>query len=150
MLKIAIGTDHRGYYHKNVIQQGVSLELKHIEWLDVGCFSKERTDYPHYAFEVVELIKNKKADLGILLCGTGIGMAIAANRFEGLFAGVVWDAVTAQRAKEEDNVNILTLPADFLTPEQAVQLVMIWLNAQFKGDRYQKRIEMINKWSGLK
>jgi ribose 5-phosphate isomerase B len=149
MLKIAIGTDHRGYDHKNVIQQGVSLEQKHIEWLDVGCFSKERTDYPHYAFEVVELIKNKKADLGILLCGTGIGMAMAANRFEGMRAGVVWDVVTAQRAKEEDNVNILTLPADFLTPEQAVQLVMIWLNAQFKGDRYQKRIEMINKWSGL-
>jgi len=149
MLKIAIGTDHRGYDHKNVIQNAVTIELQPIEWLDVGCFSIERTDYPHYAFEVVELLKNKKADIGILLCGTGIGMAIAANRFAGMRAGVVWNDITAQRAKEEDDVNILTLPADFLTPEQAVQLVMIWLNGQFKGDRYQKRIEMINKWSGL-
>ena len=149
MLKIAIGTDHRGFDHKNVIQNGVSNDAKHIEWIDVGCFSKERTDYPQYALEVVKLIQDKKADIGILLCGTGIGMAVAANRFEGMFAGVVWDKETAQRAKEEDNINILVLPADFITPEQAVQLVMLWLDAQFKGGRYQQRIEMINKWSGL-
>ncbi|CAN5203019.1 ribose 5-phosphate isomerase B [soil metagenome] len=149
MLKIVIGTDHRGFDHKNVIQNAVSIDMQPIEWIDVGCFSKERTDYPHYAFDVVQMIKNKKADIGILLCGTGVGMAIAANRFEGMRAGVAWDAITAQRCKEEDNVNILTLPADFITPEQAVQLVLIWLNAQFKGGRYQQRIEMIDKWSGL-
>lgn len=149
MLRIAIGTDHRGFEHKNVIQNGVSLEQKHIEWIDVGCFSTERTDYPHFAFDVVQLMKDKKADLGILLCGTGVGMAIAANRFEGMRAGVVWNEITAQRAKEEDNVNILTLPADYITPEQAVKLVIVWLNAQFKEGRYQERIEMINKWSGL-
>lgn len=148
MLKIAIGTDHRGFDHKNIIQSGVSLESKHIEWIDVGCYSKERTDYPHYAFDVVQLIKDKKVDLGILLCGTGVGMAIAANRFAGMRAGVVWNEITAQRAKEEDDVNILTIPADFMTPEQAVKLVMIWLDAQFKGGRYQERIEMINKWNG--
>lgn len=149
MLKIVIATDHRGFEHKNVIQNGVSLEQKHIEWIDVGCFSKERTDYPPYAFEAVQLIKNKKADLGILICGTGIGMAIAANRFAGMRAGVVWDEDTAQRAKEEDNVNILTLPADYITPEQAVKLVMIWLNTQFRGGRYLQRLQMIDKWSGL-
>lgn len=148
MLKVAIGTDHRGFEHKNVIQAGVSLELKHIEWIDVGCYSSERTDYPHFAFDVVQLIEEKKADVGILLCGTGIGMAIAANRFAGMRAGVAWNEITAQRAKEEDDVNILTLPADYLTPEKAIELVMIWLNAQFKGGRYQQRIEMINKWNG--
>jgi ribose 5-phosphate isomerase B len=149
MLKIAIGTDHRGFDHKNVIQNGVSNDVRHIEWIDVGCFSKERTDYPHYALEVVKLIQDKKADVGILLCGTGIGMAVAANRFEGMFAGVVWNTQTAQRAKEEDNINILVLPADYITAQQAVQLVMIWLDTQFKGGRYQERIEMIDKWKGL-
>lgn len=149
MLKIAIGTDHRGFEHKNVIQNGVSIEQKHIEWIDVGCYSTQRVDYPHFAFDVVELMKTKKADLGILLCGTGVGMAIAANRFAGMRAGVVWDKDTAQRAKEEDDVNILVLPADFLTPEQAVQLVLVWLNAQFKGGRYAQRLQMIDTWSGL-
>lgn len=149
MLKIAIGTDHRGFDHKNVIQNGVSIDVKHVDWIDVGCFSKERTDYPQYALEVVRLIQAKKVDLGILLCGTGIGMAIAANRFANMHAGVVWNEETAQRAKEEDDVNILVLPADYIIPEQAIKLVMIWLNAHFKGGRYQQRLQMIDKWSGL-
>ena len=82
MLKIAVGTDHRGFEHKNVIQNGVSIEQKHIEWIDVGCYSQQRTDYPHYAFDVVRLMQDKKADLGILLCGTGVGMAIAAKKYQ--------------------------------------------------------------------
>ncbi len=150
MLKIAIGSDHRGYMHKAVIQQGVSLEIKPIEWIDVGCFSKERTDYPPFAFEVVQAMLTKKADLGILLCGSGVGMAIAANRFDKIYAAVVWDKQTAARAKEEDNANVLSIAADYVTPEQAVEMVIVWLNAQFLGDRYQKRIAMIDKWGGLK
>ncbi len=107
MLTIAIGADHRGYEHKNVIQKGVSLDTTRIEWIDVGCFSKKRTDYPQFAFDVVQAIKSGKADCGILLCGTGVGMAIAANRFDKIYAAVVWDDITAARAKEEDNANIL-------------------------------------------
>lgn len=149
MLKIAIGSDHRGYIYKAVIQQGVSLETKRIEWIDVGCFSQERTDYPIFAYEVVQAIKTGKADRGILLCGSGIGMAVAANRFSKIYAAVVWDTLTAARAKEEDNANVLSLPTDFITPEQSVEMVIVWLNAQFLGDRYQKRIEMIDTWGGL-
>lgn len=150
MLKIAIGSDHRGYTHKAVIQQAVTLEIKRIEWIDVGCFSAERTDYPPFAYDVVQAIITKKADVGILLCGSGIGMVIAANRFDKIYAGLAWDKQTAARAKEEDNVNVLSLPADYITPEQAVEMVIVWLNAQFLGDRYQKRIAMIDKWGGLK
>jgi ribose 5-phosphate isomerase B len=150
MLKIAIGSDHRGYLHKAVIQQGVTFETKRIEWIDVGCFSAERTDYPPFAYDVVQAMKSKRADVGILLCGSGVGMAIAANRFDTIYAAVVWDKQTAARSKEEDNANILSLPADYITPEQAVEMVIVWLNAEFLGDRYQKRLEMINKWGGLK
>lgn len=149
MLKIVIGTDHHGFDHKNVIQAGVNIEEKHIEWIDVGCYSHQRTDYPQYALDAVRLMQDKKADLGILLCGTGVGMAIAANRFAGMRAGVVWDERTAQRAKEEDDINILVLPADFISPEHAVRLVIVWLNAQFKAGRYLDRLHMIDACSGL-
>lgn len=150
MLRIAIGSDHRGYIHKAVIQQGVSIETKRIEWIDVGCFTAERTDYPPFAYDVVQAMKTKRADLGILLCGSGVGMAIAANRFDKIYAALVWDKLTAARSKEEDNANILSLPADYVTPEQSVEIVIEWLNAEFLGDRYKKRLEMIDKWGGLK
>jgi len=149
MPKIAIGSDHRGFEHKAVIQQAVSLELEKIEWIDVGCFSKERCDYPPFAREVVATMRAGKADQGILLCGSGNGMQIAANRFKGIYAAMAWNEVTAARAREEDKANILSLPADYLTPQEAVKLVIVWLNAQFLGDRYQKRIEMIDSWGGL-
>jgi ribose 5-phosphate isomerase B len=150
MLKIAIGSDHRGYTHKAVIQQAVTIETKRIEWIDVGCFSPERTDYPPFAYDVVQAMKMKKADLGILLCGSGVGMAMAANRFEKIYAAIAWDVVTAARSKEEDKSNILSLPVDYITAEQAVEMVIAWLNAEFLGGRYQKRIEMIDAWGGLK
>ena len=77
-------------------------------------------------------------------------MAIAANRFEKIYAALVWNEATAYRAKEEDNANILVLPADYITPEQSVMLVIAWLNAQFLDNRYEKRIEIIDSWGGLK
>jgi ribose 5-phosphate isomerase B len=149
MLTIAIGSDHRGYEHKAVIQQGVTIETKRIEWIDVGCFSATRTDYPPYAHAVTRAMITGKAQLGVLLCGTGVGMTVAANRFNGIYAALVWNVQTAARSKEEDNANVLSLPADYITPEQAVEMVIIWLNAQFLDDRYESRIEMIDKWGGL-
>jgi ribose 5-phosphate isomerase B len=150
MLKIALGADHRGYLHKAVIQQAVTVEEKKIEWIDVGTFSQDRTDYPPFAAEVARLVQTKSVQCGILLCGSGAGMAIAANRFEKIYAALVWNEATAYRAKEEDNANILVLPADYITPEQSVMLVIAWLNAQFLDNRYEKRIEIIDSWGGLK
>ena len=72
------------------------------------------------------------------------------NRFEKIYAALVWDMQMATRAKEEDNANILSLPADYITPEQAIEIVIVWLNAEFLGGRYQKRIAMIDNWGGLK
>lgn len=149
MLRIAIGSDHRGFEHKTVIQQAVTIDEKRIEWLDVGCFTAERCDYPPFAQYVAQEIKAGKAQLGILLCGSGVGMAIAANRFNHIYAALVWDKVTAQRSKEEDNANILVIPADYMTPQESAEAVIAWLNAEFRDERYEKRLNIIDSWGGL-
>lgn len=149
MLKIAIGADHRGYEQKSIIQHGVTLDTRRIDWIDVGCFNAERTDYPPFAYDVVMSIKSGRAELGILLCGTGAGMAIAANRFAKIYAALAWDVQTAIRAREEDNANVLVLPSDYISAELAIEMVDAWLNAKFLDNRYEKRVEMIDSWNGL-
>ena len=141
-MKISIGTDHRGYDQKN----GIIKNITDNEWIDVGCFSHERCDYPEFAKLVVDLVREKKTDLGVLLCGSGIGMSIAANRFKGIYAGLVWSAEVAIKAREDDNVNILVLPSDFIADEQSILIVRAWLQAEFKGGRYQKRLAMIDEF----
>lgn len=149
MLKIAIGADHRGYEQKTIIQQAVTLDTRRIEWTDVGAFSKKRTDYPPFAYDVVEAMRSGRAELGVLLCGSGAGMAIAANRFAKIYAALAWNVETARRAREEDFANILVLPSDYITDQQAVEMVIAWLSAPFLDERYEKRIEMIDEWKGL-
>lgn len=140
---IAIGADHRGFALKAHIKQYV-VPHESIAWIDVGTATKERTDYPPYAKSVVDALKNEEAQWGILICASGIGMAIAANRFTGMRAGVAWNSQIATMCKEDDNVNILVLPSDFVSPEQAVIIIEHWLSARFKGGRYQERITMID------
>lgn len=141
---IAIGADHRGYEIKKYIIEHAKLGNDTITWIDEGTYSSERTDYPIYAEKVVHAMKSGKADRGVLLCGSGVGIAIAANRHEGVYAGVVWNEETARLAKEDDNVNVLVLPANFIDDQQAVELIERWLSAIFKGGRYQERISMID------
>ena len=117
-----------------------------IAWIDVGTDNQDRTDYPLFAEKVIKTIQSGEAQLGILLCGTGIGMAIAANRFKNMRAGVVWNEAIARRVKEEDNVNVLVLPSDFVDNELAVKICNAWLAATFKGGRYQERLDMINQF----
>lgn len=139
-MMISIGADHRGYDLKAKIIE----HFKDIKWIDVGTNSKERTDYPIYAKKVCNNILEKRSDLGILLCGSGIGVGIAANRFKGIYAGVCWNAEIAIFAKADDNINVLVLPADFMGPEQAFLSIKIWLETEFKNGHYQKRLDMID------
>lgn len=141
--RIALGTDHRGYELKNLIKDFANIGQHRIEWIDVGTNSPERTDYPIYAIRVVELIKNKEADLGVVFCGSGIGMAIAANRFSGIYSGVAWNESIARSAREDDDVNILSLPADYLTIREVPDIIQAWLSAEFKQGRYQQRLDML-------
>ena len=139
-MKIAIGADHHGFVGKEFIKE----QITDVEWLDMGTFNEERTDYPIFAKKVSEALLSGQAQQGVLLCGTGIGMAIVANRFPGIYAGLAWNEEIARLAKEDDNVNVLVLPADFVLLEQMVVMVKAWQAAQFNEGRYAKRIAMID------
>ncbi len=140
-MKIAIGTDHRGFLHKEFITQ----HMHSIEWVDVGTYNTERTDYPIFADKVVDLILTGAVSAGVLLCASGGGMAIAANRYKHIYAVVAWNDEIAKQSKLEDNANILVIPSDFVSCEQAVNMIDLWLAQEFKGGRYAERIKMIDK-----
>jgi ribose 5-phosphate isomerase B len=139
-MKIAIGADHRGFLHKNFIKQHMPL----IEWIDVGTFNQERTDYPIFSDKVVNLLITHTVDVGVLICGSGGGMAVAANRQKNIYAVVAWNDEVARRCKQEDNANVLVLPSDFISCEEAVVIINQWLAQKFKEGRYASRIAMID------
>ncbi|TET06231.1 RpiB/LacA/LacB family sugar-phosphate isomerase [Candidatus Dependentiae bacterium] len=145
---IAIGNDHHGFEQKRIIKEQLQLPHYTIEWLDAGSFSTERVDYPSYGIAVARALCKGQAQYGILLCGTGVGMAIVTNRFKGIYAALAWNEELAQKSKEDDNANILVIPSDYVTNEQVVSMITAWLSAPFKGGRYQDRITMIDKLGG--
>jgi ribose 5-phosphate isomerase B len=143
-IRIVLGADHRGYALKEFLKQQQTIAHYTISWFDVGTHSQERTDYPLFAQSACKVMLEGIADYGILLCGTGVGMAIAANRFKGIYAGLVWNTEIARLSKEDDNTNILVLPSDYMHNEQALEILHVWLKAEFKQGRYQERITMID------
>ena len=142
-MKIVIGADHRGFAQKKIILDFFAREQQHT-FIDVGTMNDERTDYPIYAQKAVALLQAKMADVAILLCGSGIGMAIAANRFPHILAGVAWNQEVARVARAHDNVNVLVIPSDFVADDQLIKIVEAWLYAEFLGGRYAARLEMID------
>ena len=144
-MKIAIGADHRGFEHKDYIQK----ELHEQEWIDVGAFNDERSDYPEFAKLVAPLVAKGEVDFGVLICGSGVGMAIVANRFARVYAALAWDVSSARLSREHDKSNILVIPSDFVSKEQSVQMIKQWLSAVFRQGRYQERIDMIDVLGGL-
>jgi len=139
-MRIAIGADHRGYRHKELIKN----KFKEISWLDVGASNARRSDYPIFAQAVCELLNKDSADRGILLCGSGIGMAIAANRYREIYAGVAWNPDVAVHARRQDDINVLVIPSDFVSSRTLVPIVKAWLKTKFSGARYQERLDMID------
>lgn len=143
-IKIAIGADHRGFFLKEKLRKLAMIDRYQLYWIDGGAHSDKRTDYPQYARVVTDMISNKEVDRGILLCGTGIGMGIAANRKKGMFAAVAWNESIAQRSKEEENANVLVIPADYVSWEKAQLIVQQWLLADFRKERYAERLQQID------
>ncbi len=143
-MKISIGSDHRGVSLKARIIE----ELSHITWRDVGTKNTERTDYPIYADKVVHDVKDDSSDFGILICGSGVGMAVAANREKGIYAALCWSPEIARVAYQDDGVNVLALSSDYLSPEEnlAITRAIIeqWTKKSFKGGRYADRLEMLD------
>ncbi len=142
-MKIAIGADHGGYSLKEVLKKHL-LDNGH-EVLDVGTHDTESCNYPVYAEKVAYAVKDGDAALGVLVCGTGIGMSIAANKVKGIRAAAVSDCFTAQATREHNDSNILCLGERTVGPGLAMRIVDTWLNAAFAGGRHQVRVEMIGE-----
>lgn len=143
-MKIALGTDHRGFVLKELLKKNAYIAGKEITWIDCGAYDATRSDYPVFVSKVCAALDSKSADYGILLCGSGVGMSIAANRHPGIFAALAWNPDVARQCKEDDNANVLVLPADFISENQMMAMIAAWLGATFKGGRYQERIKMID------
>ena len=140
---IAIASDHGGYKLKEEIKK--YLEEIGVEYKDFGTHSEERTDYPIYAKEVANAIVKKEADKGILICKSGCGMAIVANKFKGIRAGLVMSEEEARFGKADDDINVITISGNNTTISEAIKIIRMWIATEFKGGRYGERIEMINK-----
>lgn len=139
-MRIAIGSDHRGIQLKAKLLQHLSQNGH--ETFDAGAFTEQAVDYPDVASEVSRRVVSGSADRGILICGTGIGMAITANKFPQIRAAICLDEVTAETCRRHNDVNVLCLPGD-LAGERAVRIVEIWLTTAFEGGRHGRRVEKI-------
>ncbi len=140
-MKIALGADHAGFELKNHIKQ--HLEQKGIEVRDEGTNSGDSVDYPDYARLVAHDVAEKRADMGILVCGSGIGMAISANKVPGIRAANVSSEYEAQMSREHNAANVLALGARILNTGQTLAIVDKWLATAFAGGRHERRVEKI-------
>ncbi|HTG50360.1 MAG TPA: ribose 5-phosphate isomerase B [Gemmatimonadales bacterium] len=140
---IPVGADHAGY----ALKERLVSELRRLgyEPLDLGTHSTESTDYPEYAHEVAARVEHHDAERGVLLCGTGVGMAYAANRHPGVRAAVAWSPEVARLAREHNDANVLVLPARFVSPEDGLEILRTWLGTEFAGGRHARRIAKIDR-----
>lgn len=141
-MKIAIGADHGGYSLKEILKQHLLERGLKVE--DFGAFDTQSCHYPVYAEKVARAVAAKEAELGLLVCGTGIGMSIAANKVKGIRAAAVSDCFTAQATREHNDSNILCLGERTVGPGLAMRIVDTWLDASFLGGRHQTRVDMIS------
>jgi len=142
-MKIAIGCDHVGFILKDEIKN--HLKDQGIEIIDKGTYSTERTDYPLYGKAVAEAIQKGDADLGILICGTGVGISITANKLRGIRAVVCSEPYSARLSRQHNDTNILAFGARVVGSGLAKMIVDNWLAGEFEGERHQRRIDLISQ-----
>jgi len=142
-MKIALGADHAGFELKDKIKQHLSEQG--IEVQDEGTNTADSVDYPDFARKVAETVADQRATLGVLVCGTGIGMAISANKVPGIRAANCDTVFEAQMSREHNDANVLALGARILKPEAAMEIVDSWIKTNFAGGRHQRRVEKIHE-----
>ncbi|MEF3255753.1 MAG: ribose 5-phosphate isomerase B [Deferribacterales bacterium] len=142
-MKLCLASDHGGFELKNLIVN--YLSKKGLDILDLGTDSIDSVDYPDFALKAVDAILNKKADRGVIMCGTGIGISITANRFPGIRAALCWDPFTAKLSRQHNDANILVMGGRIIGPELAKEIVEIWLFTEFDGGRHERRIKKIDE-----
>lgn len=140
-MRIAIGSDHAGFRLKEQIID--HLRVKDSTVLDEGTHSEESTDYPSYAHAVAKDVQEGKADLGIVICGSGNGVNITANKHKEIRSALAWNAEVARLARQHNNANVLALPARFIDATEASTIVDAFLESSFEGGRHQRRVSAI-------
>ena len=141
MASVALGADHAGWELKEALKAWLIDQGHQI--LDFGTHSPDSVDYPDYAAQVAEAVAADKVETGVLVCGTGIGMAIAANKVPGVRAATCSDLYTARMSREHNDANVLALGGRLLAPDAAVEIVATWLATAFQGDRHRRRLTKI-------
>jgi ribose 5-phosphate isomerase B len=139
---IPIGADHAGFNLKGKIIE--FLESKGYQVEDFGCFSEESIDYPDFAHPVAEMIEQNTGMLGILICGSGNGINMTANKHKEIRSALCWNAEIAALARQHNNANIVALPARFISEQEALEIVETFLGTAFEGGRHQRRIDKIS------
>lgn len=142
-MKVVLASDHRGYQLKAALQQFLA-DLK-IETLDVGSFSSESVDYPDFGRLAAEKVSSGECDRGIVICGSGIGMSIVANKVPGVRAALCLDIRAAQMSRKHNDSNVISLGADLIDEQTARAVIKTWLDTEFEGGRHQRRIEKIQE-----
>ncbi len=142
-MKIAIGCDHGGIVLKPAIKK--VLENNGIDIVDMGCEDIKSVDYPDYALKVAEAVSKGEVDRGIILCGTGIGISIAANKVKGVRAAVCHDLFTAQMCAQHNDANVIAMGGRVINEELAGQMVQVWLDTPFEGGRHNGRVAKISE-----
>lgn len=141
--RVIIASDHAGYELKNKLIK--YFETQDIKLIDIGCYTEDSCDYPIIAKNAVQEILKGNAEKAILVCGTGIGMAIMANRYKGIRAAVVSDTCSSKMSRSHNDSNVLCIGARILGLELAKDIVDIWLKTKFLGDRHSKRVSMMDE-----
>lgn len=140
-MKIAIGNDHAGTEYKKAVVS--LLKSRDIEVINHGTDSEESVDYPDFVHPVATDVENGTADFGIIICGSGNGASMTANKHSGIRSALCWSKEIAKLAREHNNANVLSIPSRFVSETQAVEMVKTFLDTEFEGGRHQKRIDKI-------
>ena len=140
---IAIGSDHGGYELKEELKK--CLEEEGLEYKDYGAFSTDRVDYPLIAKEVSKAVQTKECERGILICRSGYGMAMVANKFKGIRSAPCFCTKAAQFSRLHNNTNVLSLGADYVTVDEAKEILNTWLDTEFEGGRHQERLDLVSE-----
>ncbi len=145
-IKISLGSDHAGFELKQQIKEHLySIKDHKIEVNDFGCYSEDRVDYPDFAHKVANDITEGKANIGILVCGSGNGISMAANKWDGIRCALCWNSEISKMARLHNDANVLSLPGRYIDLEEAIKCVDEFLNTEFEGGRHKERVEKISK-----
>ena len=142
-MRVALGADHRGFRLKQELKHW--LAVRGHEVIDFGPANADRVDYPDYAFKVANAVARRQVDRGILVCSTGIGMSIAANKVRGVRAALADSVRLARLSREHNDANVLCLGADFVSAAEARRIVGVWLKTEFAGGRHARRVRKLGR-----